>query len=100
MIPTPHSTCKFVLPFVIDRTTKDIVKSLSKYIDESTHFDMVARQSSVLSDALRRMVKSSFDLRKRLNVCSYIMNILFTSILYYVGGICWRNRLRCWWPNT
>ena len=37
-------------------------------IDTNSDFDMVVRRSHVLSDALRRMDKASFDPRKRLNV--------------------------------
>ncbi len=50
------------------RTTADIVQSLSDNVDDGCQFDMVIRRSHVLSDALRRMNKASFDPRKRINV--------------------------------
>lgn len=49
-------------------TIADIVIYLGGSIDGSCTFDMVIRQSHVLSDALCRMDKAAFDPRKQLNV--------------------------------
>ena len=54
--------------FAFYRTLKDVVEMMKLKIDTNSDFDMVVRRSHVLSDALRRMDKASFDPRKRLNV--------------------------------
>lgn len=46
----------------------DLVITAQKKINKDSTFEMVVRRSNVLSDALRRMEKESFDPRKKLKV--------------------------------
>ncbi|XP_019853033.1 PREDICTED: uncharacterized protein LOC109582636 [Amphimedon queenslandica] len=50
------------------KTIEDVAKSLNKFVCDFDEFDMVIRRSAVLTDALRRMDKASFDPAKKLNV--------------------------------
>lgn len=54
--------------FSLYSTIADVVKRLMSGVDEDNVFDMVIRRSHILSDALRRMTKQSFDPSKKIKV--------------------------------
>ena len=55
--------------FVLFRSIEQIVEQLGRQINEET-FEMVVSRSTVLDNALRRLIKPTFDPKKKLKVCA------------------------------
>lgn len=60
---------------IIIRTIIELVKQLQRNICDDSPFEMVVRRSNVLTDALRRMERITFDPKKHLivHICNVCM---------------------------